>query len=243
MNKFSFSKHILIITLAATISGCAGKLANQTYDDHRISDPLKPINEKLYVANIFLDLAVVRPVATGYDYITPPFIRNRASSFISNLTEPRNTINNLLQLKLKRSFTSLARFTVNSTLGIVGLFDIMGRSGVPSKPEDFGQTLGYWGFKPGAYIYLPLFGPSSVRDSIGRVGDFLMFSPQSLVNSTSAQVGTTVLTVVETRADLLRFDPILKRQVNIYNFLKNGYEQTRVNQIFDGNPPEQEEDF
>lgn len=240
MNKF---KPLLIIFLMTLLYGCAGKLANQTYNDHKISDPLEPVNRSLFTFNVILDLAIVRPVATGYAYITPPFFRDRASSFVSNLSEPSNFINNLLQWKLKRSFTSLARFTVNSTLGLGGLFDIMSRSGVPSYPEDFGQTLGYWGFKPGAYIYLPILGPSTVRDTIGRIGDFLTLSPQNLLSNSEDQVGVTVISVVEARADLLPLDSVLERQLNIYNFLRNGYEQTRINNIFDGNPPEQEEDF
>ena len=240
MNKF---KPLLIVFVVALLTGCAGKLANHTYEDHQISDPYEPVNRSLFVANVVLDLAIVRPVATGYNYITPPFFRDRASSFISNLSEPNNFINNLLQWKLKRSFTSLARFTVNSTLGLGGLFDIMTRSGVPSYPEDFGQTLGYWGFKPGAYIYLPLLGPSSVRDTVGRIGDFLLLSPQNIVNGSNTRTGITVLTIVETRADILPLDAVLKRQIEVYTFLKKGYEQTRINNIFDGNPPEQEEDF
>jgi len=239
MNKL---KPLLTIFFVALLTGCAGKLANQTYDDHRISDPLEPVNRTLFKVNVILDLAIVRPAATGYNYVTPPFFRNRASSFISNLSEPRNFINNLLQLKLKRSFTSLSRFTVNSTLGLGGLFDIMTRSGVPTRSEDFGQTLGYWGFKPGAYIYLPIWGPSTVRDTVGRVGDFLLLSPQSLLNG-DTRTAVTVLTVVDARANLLPLDPVLKRQIEVYNFLRNGYEQTRINNIFDGNPPEQEEDF
>ena len=240
MNKF---KPLLVILLVALLTGCAGKLANQTYEDHQISDPLEPVNRALFTSNVILDIAIVRPVATGYNYITPPFFRDRASSFISNLNEPNNFINNLLQWKLKRSFTSLARFTVNSTLGLGGLFDIMTRSGVPSYPEDFGQTLGYWGVKPGAYVYLPLWGPSTVRDTVGRVGDFLLLSPQNILNGSNVRTGVTVLTVVETRADILPLDAVLKRQLEVYNFLRKGYEQTRINNIFDGNPPEQEEDF
>ena len=239
MNKL---KPLLTIFFVALLTGCAGKLANQTYDDHRISDPLEPVNRTLFTVNVILDLAIVRPAATGYNYVTPPFFRNRASSFISNLSEPRNFINNLLQLKLKRSFTSLSRFTVNSTLGLGGLFDIMTRCGVPTRSEDFGQTLGHWGFKPGAYIYLPIWGPSTVRDTVGRVGDFLLLSPQSLLNG-DTRTAVTVLTVVDARANLLPLDPVLKRQIEVYNFLRNGYEQTRINNIFDGNPPEQEEDF
>ena len=114
---------------------------------------------------------------------------------------------------------------------------------IPKQPEDFGQTLAFWGAKPGPYIYLPLLGPSTVRDVIGRIGDALTFSPNRIIDDSSNELYYTVLNIVELRADLLPLDPVLKRQLDVYNFLYNGYEQSRINNIFDGNPPEIEEDF
>ena len=241
MLKFLRSSFLLLTILMVT--GCAGKLANQTYEDQIIPDPYENINRSFFAFNVGLDLVISRPVSTAYDRVTPSFVRTGVSNFLSNLTEPRNAINNFLQLKIDRGFTSIMRFAFNSTIGLGGLVDIMSGSGVPQVPEDFGQTLAYWGAKPGAYIYLPILGPSSVRDSIGRIGDFLMLSPNQIINDSTNETYHTVLNVVESRADLLPLDPILKRQVNIYNFLHNGYEQTRIDKVFDGNPPEIKEDF
>lgn len=226
------------------LTGCAGSLAKQEYNDQKIPDPFETVNRASYAANVAIDLAILRPVATGYKNITPNFVRIGVSNFFSNLSEPRNFLNNLLQLKFERSLQSLARFTFNSTVGLGGVIDIMSLSeSIPKQSEDFGQTLAFWGVKPGPYIYLPILGPSTVRDVIGRVGDALTLGPRRIISESSNQTYYTVLNGIETRAGLLALDPVLKRQIDVYNFLRNGYEQSRINSIFDGNAPEIEEDF
>ena len=236
-------KPVVFFLYFIVLSGCAGKLANQKYEDQKIPDPYESINRTVYKANVAIDLAITRPIATGYKKVTPNFFRDRFSDFLRNLNEPRNFINNILQLKVEQSVTSLARFTINSTFGLGGFIDIMTPAGEPAKPEDFGQTLAYWGAKPGAYLMLPILGPSSVRDTVGRIGDFLMLSPNKLIEDPSGDTAYTVFNIIETRADLLPLDPVLKRQIDVYNFLKSGYEQSRINNVFDGNAPEEEEDF
>jgi len=239
-----FLRIIPLLLSFLIVSGCAGSLANQSYDDQKIPDPFKKVNRVSYNFNVALDLALIRPVATGYKNVTPGFVRTGVSNFLSNLNEPRNFINNLLQLKFERSLQSFARFTFNSTIGLGGLIDFMSiTNSIPKQPEDFGQTLAFWGAKPGPYIYLPLLGPSTVRDVIGRIGDALTLSPNRIIDDSSNELYYTVLNIVELRADLLPLDPVLKRQLDVYNFLYNGYEQSRINNIFDGNPPEIEEDF
>lgn len=239
-----FLKIIPLFLSFLIITGCAGSLAQQEYNDQKIHDPFETVNRVSYAANVAIDLAILRPVATGYKKVTPNFARVGISNFLSNLGEPRNFLNNLLQLKFERSLQSLARFTFNSTVGLGGLIDIMSLSNsIPRQPEDFGQTLAFWGVKPGPYIYLPILGPSTVRDVIGRVGDTLALGPRRVIDDSSNSLYYTVLNGVETRADLLALDPVLKRQIDVYNFLLNGYEQSRINSIFDGKPPEIEEDF
>lgn len=236
-------KNSILLLSIVLISGCAGSLAKQTYQDQVIPDPYESINRVSFTFNVGIDLLITRPISTVYSKVTPPVVRTGVSNFLSNLSEPRNAINNFLQLKIDRGFNSIARFAFNSTLGIGGLIDVMSLAGNPKTPEDFGQTLAYWGAKPGAYVYLPIWGPSTVRDTFGRVGDFFLLSPRQIIDNNSNENSFTTLSVIENRADLLPFDPILKRQVDVYKFLHNGYEQTRINQIFDGNAPEQVEDF
>ena len=234
---------VLIFLSSFFLTGCAGKLANQEYNDQVLHDPYEKVNRVIYTGNMHLDNFIVKPAAKGYQTITPSFLRIGVSNFLSNLEEPRNFINNLLQLKFEESVQSFGRFAFNSTFGIVGIFDIMTEVGIEQKDEDFGQTLAYWGVKPGPYVFLPLFGPSSVRDTVGRVGDYLMLSPRRVIEDPTLYQYQTALDIIDLRTSLLPLDPILERQIDVYNFLKSGYEQSRIDSIFDGNAPEIEEDF
>jgi len=234
---------ICLLPLLFIFSGCAGSLASQVYDDQLIADPYENINRNVYAFNDALDKAILKPVATGYDKATPSFMKTGVSNFLSNLREPRNFLNNLLQLNMEGTVQSLGRFAFNSTFGLAGVLDIMSEAGIEQKNEDFGQTLAVWGLKPGAYVYLPLFGPSTVRDTVGRVGDYLMLSPSSFIEDSKLQTSHTVINVIDVRTSLLPLDSILEKQVDTYNFVRSGYEQSRMNSVFNGNPPELEEDF
>src|SRR5688572_26977733 len=151
----------LLLTLLA--AGCAHSPA---YDPQ---DPLEKVNRAVFGFNEKADQYVLKPVAKGYDKITPQPVRRGIANFFDNLFYPTVIVNDLLQAKLKQGAFDLGRFVVNTTVGVVGIFDVATGWGMEKHEEDFGQTLGYWGVGPGWYLMLPLLGPSDNRDLVGRV--------------------------------------------------------------------------
>jgi phospholipid-binding lipoprotein MlaA len=139
------------------------------------TDPWEGFNRRMYYFNAKADEYVILPVVTGYQKITPDVVERSINNFFSNLDEISTFINSLLQFKLSVAGETLARFTLNSTVGLAGLFDVATQIGFAEQNEDFGQTLGYWGVDAGPYLVLPLLGPSSLRDATGLVFDNLVF--------------------------------------------------------------------
>jgi phospholipid-binding lipoprotein MlaA len=150
-------------------------------------------------------------------------------------------VNNILQFKMSRAGSDLGRMFMNSTVGVLGFFDVATNAGLPSYKEDFGQTLGYWGLEPGAYFILPIFGPSTMRDNIGFAGD-LVTDPFFSIKTGEIYWGFAGLRIVDVRADRLAAGDILEdAAVDPYIFLRDAYLQRRRNLVYDGNPPESED--
>lgn len=141
-----------------------------------VYDPLEGFNRRAYTFNYYFDKFLYLPVVNTYEFITPDYVEQRVSNFVDNVFEFNNFTNNLLQLKFKRTGVTLARFVVNSTVGIAGLWDPATGWGMHRQTEDFGQTLGHYGAGNGAYIVLPVFGPSNLRDTTGLVADSALFT-------------------------------------------------------------------
>jgi phospholipid-binding lipoprotein MlaA len=133
-----------------------------------LDDPLEPFNRLMFMINDFADTLVLNPMAMLYKTFLPEFVQTSISNALGNLSEPLNFINSSLQGKIDDAFETLGRFIVNSTLGILGIFDVASDIGLKKHSEDFGQTLSSWGFTTGPYLVLPLLGPSSFRDAIGQ---------------------------------------------------------------------------
>jgi phospholipid-binding lipoprotein MlaA len=206
-------------------------------------DPLVGLNRGVYAFNNTADKAVLKPVAKAYSTIIPNPARKAVGHFFSNLGEPLNALNNLLQGKVDGALTSTYRFAVNSTIGVFGLFDVAKSYQVARKYEDFGQTLAVWGVKPGPYLVLPFLGPSNLRDGFGFSVDNLSFNSSAAISDDSAtRVGLTVLNVIDVRSGLLVSVDLIEHQLDPYIFLKEAYEQTRLNSIYDGNPPVRSDD-
>jgi phospholipid-binding lipoprotein MlaA len=176
---------LLALSLLLSLSGCAATGANvqaevrpwhsiNEFRDQRfaeVSDPWEGFNRSMYKFNFYFDKYLFLPVVTGYEYVTPTFVQQRISGIYNNLSEIRNLSNSLFQLKGVESATTLGRFLTNSTLGLGGMFDPASKMHLARHDEDFGKTLGYWGAESGPYIVLPIFGPSSVRDTSGLAVD------------------------------------------------------------------------
>jgi len=172
-----------------------------------VHDPLEPINRRVYRFNAQFDRWVFLPAVRGYQFVMPDFAEKGVSNFFDNLLEIRNFSNNALQGKGKDTLVTGARFVVNTTLGLAGLFDPATKMGLLRREEDFGQTLGVWGVGPGAYLVLPLLGPSGVRDAGGLGVDFAVnYAVDPLgVNGDSGKQGErmaiNVLNAIDTRAN------------------------------------------
>ncbi len=200
-------------------------------------DPLEGFNRFVYGFNNQADRFVLRPVAKQYARL-PGFFKNRVNSFFSNLNEPTTVANDVLQGKWLQAVEDSTRFVVNSTAGVLGIFDVASHVDLPKNDEDFGQTLGRWGVGEGPYVMLPLLGPSSLRDSIALVPEFIYTDPVSHIDNSGAQLATRAVQVTDTRAGLLRADKLLDMQLDPYVFLRESYRQKRAEAINDGDDAE-----
>ena len=197
----------LIPTVALFLSLTGASVCLPAYAAQQ--DPFEPVNRVVFKFNDFLDSWLLRPTAVVYHALLPSFAENGVRNFVGNLGEIRNTVHNGLQGKAGAALQSAERLLINSTVGIGGLFDVASKLGIPVQREDLGQTLGVWGFNSGAYLVLPLVGPSSVRDGLGVVVDPLLSPLLQLPINNGPRIGITVLAGVQTRADLLAAESLL----------------------------------
>ncbi len=228
-------KTILAVALAATLTGCAVVPPNSGENP---ADPWETMNRQTHAINMKLDKLILHPLAVNYVEHVPETVRGSVSNFFDNLAEPRNTINNLLQGKFSDGFVSFARFLINSTVGVVGLFDVASHWNINHHPEDFGQTLGRWGVPNGPYVVLPLMGYCTVRETVG-LGLNWAVNPMSHLDSDYrwATLSAGGIWTVEQRAQLLSTDMMLATALDPYIAIRDAYLQQRLNLVWDGNPP------
>ncbi|MEY4761412.1 MAG: hypothetical protein RLZZ200_1268 [Pseudomonadota bacterium] len=226
---------LLPLLLALLVSGCASLPGGKP--DPR--DRFERFNRSVFSFNQGVDKHVARPVAKAYVAVTPAPVRSGVSNFFSNLSYPVVIVNDLLQAKPGPFARDSARFIVNSTLGIAGLFDPATKMGLDRNNEDFGQTLGYWGIGSGPYLVLPFLGPSGARDLVGRVGDYFA-EPRTYIEDRSLRYGLMAGDLVDKRAATLEAADIMNRAFDPYAFMRNAYLQRRQFLIHDGNPPDEE---
>jgi phospholipid-binding lipoprotein MlaA len=204
-------------------------------------DPFEPVNRGIYQFNEGVDKAVLKPVAQAYRTVLPQFVRSSVSNFFSNINDVVVGLNNLLQGKFTSAYSDLGRIAINTTLGLGGLFDIASEAGIEKHDEDFGQTLGYWGLQDGPFLMLPLFGPSTVRDGVGRLVDY----KGDLVGYVYPYYVRNILwgtRLVNRRSELLDASTVLQTAaLDPYEFIRDAYLQRRRNLIYDGAPPPDKE--
>jgi phospholipid-binding lipoprotein MlaA len=170
--------------------------------------------------------------------VTPALLRTGVANFFANLGYPVVIVNDLLQAKPLPFAKDSARFVVNTTVGIVGLFDPATKIGLDANNEDFGQTLGYWGLPPGPYLMLPLLGPADARDLVGKVADHFS-EPQAYFKDSTLQVELGAGELLDVRAATLEASDIMNRAFDPYAFMRNAYLQRRQFLVYDGNPPDE----
>jgi phospholipid-binding lipoprotein MlaA len=203
------------------------------------NDPLEPFNRAMFGFNEVVDDNVLEPVAKTYKYVTPDPIETGVSNFFSNLGEVSTIANDVFQFKFQQAGYDFLRFSINTTVGILGIFDVATPIGLTKNKEDFGQTLGYWGVPQGPYLVLPFFGSSSFRDAPGLYADRQISPVQQLHNKEELALDT--LSVIDIRARLLRATKILDTAAkDKYIFIRESYLQKRESMVNDG---ESEEDF
>lgn len=168
----------------------------------KVSDPLEGYNRGAYKFNYGFDKYVFLPVVRTYEFILPNYAEDRVSSFFANISEFKNFYNNLLQGKFKSTGVTVGRFAVNTTVGIVGLYDPATHWGMERKKEDFGQTLGRWGIGSGAFVVIPVLGPSNARDGVGTITDIIVESqlgPISWIDDDGTELALSATRAVDTR--------------------------------------------
>jgi phospholipid-binding lipoprotein MlaA len=227
---------LLAFFAALLVSGCAS-----TSDRSEAYDPWEGLNRKTYAFNDALDRAVMKPLAQGYQKVTPEFAQEGVNNFYSNLEDIGTSLNNFLQGKPKDGASDAARFVVNTIFGVFGLWDIATPLGLEKHDEDFGQTLGRWGAPPGPYFVIPFLGPSTVRDAPARAVDPSWFYNDYVADR--VYWSWWGLDKVRTRANLLKAGSILDQAaLDKYSFMRDAWWQRRRNQVYDGSPPREKEE-
>ena len=196
------------------------------------NDPWENLNRKTHNFNMTLDDYVIRPIAETYDFIIPEFVQTGFSNVFDNLGAPVSAANNLIQFKPVGFVTETSRFILNSTFGIFGLFDVASRLGIKERNEDFGQSLGHWGFASGPYLVIPFFGPSSARDGFSLAPDYYLRPDLVRFEDNKSDLALNGLSVVNLRAGLLSISDLSGNDQ--YSFYRDAYLQRREYEINDG---------
>ena len=249
-------KYILILVLFLSIVGCSSKVISPSLEKNttvmleadeedefedefeetnkEVYDPLEGYNRWMTSVNDTLYMNVLNPIAKGYAFVLPQPARKGVSNVFHNLKFPLYFTNNVLQLKLDGSMRELARFMINSTIGVLGIFDVATSAGIKSAEEDFGQTLGYYGVGSGIPLVLPLLGPSNIRDTLGLTVDTLA-DPTSKGSLAYQKVDTTLDSVAIESVEMVNkvslhlgeYENLKKDALDEYTFFRDSYEQHR----------------
>lgn len=220
-----------LLLLVAWLAGCATA---------KNPDPAEVVNRQIFAFNEGLDQYAIAPVATVYRDVTPQPVRIAVDNFFHNFQDAWSAINLLLQGRVIDAANDLMRFGLNTTFGFGGIIDWAGELGMERHDADFGITLGRWGAPPGAFLVLPVLGPSTVRDAIGLPAD-IKFSADQFVADVALRNSLGGLRLVNARAQLLAATNLLDDIVlDKYTFIRDAYLQRRQSLIFDGEPPELE---
>ncbi|MGB8274372.1 MAG: VacJ family lipoprotein [Alphaproteobacteria bacterium] len=233
----------LVAGLGLLLGGCATPPTDPdalaAYNE--ANDPIEPFNRAMFDFNLKADKYVIRPLAEGYVAVVPDRGRKSVRNVLNNLRSPVIFANDVLQLEITRAFTTLARAVFNSTIGIGGLFDVVGDNGLPFHDEDFGQTLAVWGVGEGFYMVLPIFGPSNPRDAIGMVADRYLDPIEYYFSNNDldwASWTRTVVDGIDRRAAVLdALDEIQRTSLDFYATVRSLYRQRRIDDINNGERP------
>ena len=240
-NHFILNAKSILLILFLVSSGCA-TTKNQS-NDFNPEDPYEKSNRKVFEFNNRIDKLFLRPVTDFYDSATPEFAQTSITNFFSNLDDIGISFNNFLQGNIVDSMSDITRFFINSIFGLGGFFDVASEIGLEKHSEDFGQTLGKWGAKPGPYLMLPFLGPSTTRDAFTFVGDTAL-APTLSLDDSEARLGLISLDLINTYSAFTGIADIESQDQ--YAFLRDAYLDRRKFEVNDGLSEEdlsQDEDF
>ena len=251
---WSFTRRLIVFLAALTlVAGCAsqpkpaadgwsGSDEQEMAELDTENDPFELLNRFTFAFNMALDTLVFQPVAATYRFLLPVEARNSVRNAVRNLRSPMILINDVLQVEMERARTTLVRFLVNSTMGVLGLFDVADDMGYPYHDEDFGQTLGAHGVGEGFYLVLPVLGPSNPRDGIGILVD--MYLDPMIYAAEAADIedfllARTLAEGIDKRARNIETIEDLKRDsIDFYARVRSLYRQSRANEINNGEAPD-----
>jgi phospholipid-binding lipoprotein MlaA len=231
--SFRVTRVIAVLLTMLLLGACASQPATMT-DPER--DPWESYNRKIHAFNMGFDKAIFRPVAKGYDVIMPDAPQRGVRNFFRNLAYPVTFLNLILQGKFDDSLTATGRFLMNSSLGLLGFFDVASKAGMPKFNEDMGQTLAVWGWKDSRFLMMPFFGPYTARDFLGR-GFYGYFHPVSYYARVEGNYVPMVVDLITLRASLLQFDADLLDANDPYVLIRDAWLQRREFLIYNGDPP------
>lgn len=213
---------VLVVALALTlVNGCASRLAGGENLD---PDPWEGFNRKVFAFNDTVDQYAYKPAAQTYEQVTPDWLEQAVRRFFANLTDLRSALNGVLQWRWSEAGQNLGRFTVNSTMGVAGLFDVASRIELSKSEQDFGLTLARWGFGSGPFLVLPLQGPATLRSTLGEGPDYFLWAP-SYIDHQLTSYSVTAVSLLDRRVQLLSAERAIVGDK--YTFIRNTWLQSR----------------
>ncbi|MCF6263722.1 MAG: VacJ family lipoprotein [Xanthomonadales bacterium] len=232
MKTKSIYKFLSILLCVFLLSACAtsGPISDSE------NDPWENYNRSMHKFNTGFDKALLKPVASGYRKITPEPVRKGLGNFLNNLAYPNTIFNLLLQGEFRKALISTERFIFNSTVGIFGIFDVASNAEIPLHDEDLGQTLAVWGWDNSRYFVLPFFGPSTVRDGFGRLGNRYL-DPVTYLAAEKSTWSPWVLDKLHVRIRLMDQEELIESSNDPYVFIRDVWLQNREFKIYNGDPP------
>ena len=224
------SRGLAVLGAAALLAGCA---ATPVRDD----DPFEPMNRASFKVHEVVDGHFVKPIAQAYVDYTPRIVQKAIRNFFGNIDDAISVINDFLQGKPDKGGNDLGRVMLNTGFGIGGLIDIASEAGIPKGNEDFGQTLGVWGFPQGPYLFIPVFGPTTVRDGTGWLIRYYI-GPVGYIPDVPLRNTLYGLGGLDARAAALPADKMVEQAaLDPYAFIRRAYLQHRLFLLYDGKPP------
>ena len=236
MNLTDTTARALTVLSLLALTGCATTRATSA------ADPFEPLNRAAYAIHEPIDRVVVRPIIQAYVDYVPRLVRQPITSFYNNIEDLFSGINGMLQGKPEKAGHDFGRVIVNSSFGILGLIDFASEAGIPRGEEDFGQTFGHWGIAQGPYLFVPLFGPTTVRDGSGFLVRIAL-GPTGYIEEVPLRNVLYGLGYVEARSQALEAQSMAeKAALDPYTFIRRSYLQRREYLTYDGQPPRKDDD-